>query len=395
MRAAGPLPIPVPDTAGVWLAERRARLACRLAEVERKAETDALEDVQLSLGRLRISPLKAITPEEADIALAPLYAHLPAIRITDLLAEVDRWTGFSQCFTHLQSSRVADEPRAILTAVLADATNLGHTRMAEACNLVTQRQLGWLASWHLREETYGRALARLVDAQHTAPLAALFGSGTSSSSDGQNFPLDRRAQATGAVNPHKGAEPGAADRGQDRRRSGRGLLGRRAAIGNINPHRRLQRVGYARTAGLLSVRERPGTGIARTLSPVPSSCGTRPTCKPPGCISPILVDRFRRTCSNTSRRSAGSTSISPEIISGPISMRPQPRSGRFAKCAPSKARQNLSVYLGPFYVPTPSRYLREDADHLLYPPQFNTSLICAMRPQSGGYNKLLSVCAPF
>ncbi len=207
MCAAGPLPIPAPDTAAAWLAERRDRLARRLAEVERKAEADPLEDVQLSLGRLRISPLKAITPEDADSALAPLYAHLPAIRITDLLAEVDRWTGFSPCFRHLQSGRVADEPLAILTAVLADATNLGHTRMAEACNLVTQRQLGWLASWHLREETYGRALARLVDAQHSAPLAALFGSGTSSSSDGQNFPLDRRAQATGAVNPHKGAEP--------------------------------------------------------------------------------------------------------------------------------------------------------------------------------------------
>src|SRR3546814_10608587 len=99
---------------------------------ERKAESDALEDVQLSLGKLRISPFKAVTPDEADSALAPLYAHLPAIRITDLLAEVDRWTGFSQCFTHLQSGRVADEPRAILTAVLADATNLGHKRMAEA-----------------------------------------------------------------------------------------------------------------------------------------------------------------------------------------------------------------------------------------------------------------------
>jgi TnpA family transposase len=39
------------------------------------------------------------------------------------------------------------------------------------------------------------------------PLAALFGSGTSSSSDGQHFPLNRRAQGTGAVNPHKGSEP--------------------------------------------------------------------------------------------------------------------------------------------------------------------------------------------
>jgi len=109
MRAAGPLPISAPGTAGTWLAERRARLARRLAEVGRKAETDALEDVQLNAGRLRISPLKAVTPEEAETALAPLYSHLPSIRITDLLAEVDRWTGFSRCFTHLQSGRAADE----------------------------------------------------------------------------------------------------------------------------------------------------------------------------------------------------------------------------------------------------------------------------------------------
>src|SRR3546814_6657293 len=66
MRAAGPLPIPAPDTASAWLDERRTRLARRLAEVERKAVTDALEDVQLSLGKLRISPLKAVTPDEAD-----------------------------------------------------------------------------------------------------------------------------------------------------------------------------------------------------------------------------------------------------------------------------------------------------------------------------------------
>ncbi|MBN9990654.1 Tn3 family transposase, partial [Listeria monocytogenes] len=33
MRAAGPLPIPAPDTASAWLDERRTRLARRLAEV--------------------------------------------------------------------------------------------------------------------------------------------------------------------------------------------------------------------------------------------------------------------------------------------------------------------------------------------------------------------------
>lgn len=207
MREAGPLPVPVAGSAAEWLTERRALLARRLAEVEAKVQADALEDVQLRAGRLRISPLKAITPEDAEGALAPLYAHLPPIRVTDLLADVDRWTGFSGCFTHLTTGRVHDEPRAVLTAVLADATNLGHARMAEACDIVTQRQLGWLSSWHLREETYGAALARLIEAQHRMPLAASFGSGVASSSDGQHFPLDRRAQATGAVNPHKGSEP--------------------------------------------------------------------------------------------------------------------------------------------------------------------------------------------
>lgn len=207
MRAAGPLPVPVSDTAGPWLAERRALLAQRVAEVEEKASANTLEDVLLAGGRLRISPLRAITPDEAEGALAPLYAHLPAIRITDLLADVDRWTGFAGCFTHLTHGRAHDDPRAILTAILADATNLGHARMAEACGLMTERQLGCLSAWHLREDSYGAALAQLAETQHRMLLAARFGDGTASSSDGQNFPLDRRAQATGAINPHKGSEP--------------------------------------------------------------------------------------------------------------------------------------------------------------------------------------------
>ena len=207
MRAAGPLPIPVAESAATWLAERKALLVQKLAEIDAKAAVDALEDVRFSGGKLRISPLRAATPDEAETALAPLYGHLPHIRITDLLAEVDSWTGFSNCFTHLTTGRVHDNSRAVLTAVLADATNLGHARMAEACDLVSQRQLGWLAAWHLREDSYGTALATLVDAQHRLTLSTAFGGGNASSSDGQNFPLDRRAQATGAVNPHKGSEP--------------------------------------------------------------------------------------------------------------------------------------------------------------------------------------------
>jgi TnpA family transposase len=95
----------------------------------------------------------------------------------------------------------------VLTAVLADATNLGLTRMAEACSVASYKQLAWTAGWHVSEDAYGRALARIVAAQQAQPLAAHFGSGTASSSDGQHFPLGGQGEVTGAVNPHKGSGP--------------------------------------------------------------------------------------------------------------------------------------------------------------------------------------------
>ena len=38
----------------------------------------------------------------------------------------------------------------LLTAILADAINLGLTKMAEACASATFARLSWLAAWHIR-----------------------------------------------------------------------------------------------------------------------------------------------------------------------------------------------------------------------------------------------------
>jgi hypothetical protein len=62
---------------------------------------DGLEDVRIKGDELKITPLKAATPEEAVILADRLYGMMPNLRITSLLAEVDRWTGFSGTFTHL------------------------------------------------------------------------------------------------------------------------------------------------------------------------------------------------------------------------------------------------------------------------------------------------------
>ena len=46
----------------------------------------------------------------------------------------------------------------------ATRPNMGLKRMAEACRGVSFWQLARVADWHVREETYLRATARLVDA---------------------------------------------------------------------------------------------------------------------------------------------------------------------------------------------------------------------------------------
>ena len=206
MREAGPLPVAVPATAEEYLADRRALLNRRLTETAAKAAADTLEDVTIRGDELKVSPLKAITPNEAEALADRLYRTLPCARITGVLAEVDRWTGFSSALTHLHTGLPTDDSRVVLTAVLADATNLGLTRMADACSVASYRQLAWTAGWHLREDTYRNALAKLVNAQHSQPLAALFGAADVSSSDGQGFPTSGRGEAVGATNAHYGRD---------------------------------------------------------------------------------------------------------------------------------------------------------------------------------------------
>jgi hypothetical protein len=53
------------------------------------------------------------------VAAERLYRVLPSIRVTELLLEVHRWTGFTDCFTHLHTGLSADDPRVVITALLA------------------------------------------------------------------------------------------------------------------------------------------------------------------------------------------------------------------------------------------------------------------------------------
>lgn len=209
MEADGTLPVAVDPDFDRFIAARRDLLAARLAAVDAKARGGLLPEVTLDRGALKVAPVERSTPPEAEALAARLYAMLPRVRVTDLLAEVARWTLFPDLFTHLRSGEAAPDPRVLMAVLLADGLNLGLTRMAEACDVASLGRLAWTADWHVRDETYAAALRCLVDHQAREPLAAHFGAGTASSSDGQFFRAGGPGRDAARLNAHYGDAPGA------------------------------------------------------------------------------------------------------------------------------------------------------------------------------------------
>jgi TnpA family transposase len=198
----------LPATADEWLATRGAELDRRLRHFARRLKRGELEGVEFREGRLHVAPVRASAPPEAQTLAGAIEALMPAARITEVLHEVARATGFAAAFTNLRTGERCEDESALLAAVLADATNLGLGRMAAASHGVTRDRLVWTADAYIRPETYRAALARIIDAHHALPVATAWGDGTTSSSDRQFFRSARRGDAAGEVNARYGPDPG-------------------------------------------------------------------------------------------------------------------------------------------------------------------------------------------
>ena len=189
MLASGDVPVAVNPNLDEYLAERGELLHGELSKVARMLPKGELPGVELENGELRVSRLKKDEPEGLDNFRRRLYSFLPRIRLTDLLVEVDAMTGFSGHLTDLRTGRPCRDRELVYAAVLADGTNLGLTKMAEATDdpRVTYERLAWAADWHVREETYQKAIAEVVNAHYRLPFSSHWGEGRTSSSDGQVF----------------------------------------------------------------------------------------------------------------------------------------------------------------------------------------------------------------
>lgn len=207
-KAEDELSLGVPTEFKEWRDRFVPLLESRLETVDEKAAAGELPDASLTDAGLSISPIRSEQTDESQLLSRRLYSMLPRVRITDLLAEVNSWTGLADRFVHLQTGSAPADPVALMSAILADATNLGLTRMAQSSGTLTHSRLLWAAQMHIRDETYAAGLANMVEAIHAEPFTTIWGDGETSSSDGQFFRAGGHAEAGAHYNAHYSSDPG-------------------------------------------------------------------------------------------------------------------------------------------------------------------------------------------
>ena len=147
---------------------------------------------QIQNGKLTLKAYERLeVPSTVEQLQRVLEASLPAIRIEQLLMEVDRHTRFSAHFVPLQQhqSRPPHFYKTLMAAILSQATNLGVIAMGASVEGISVDMLRHVLYSFINEQTLKNASAAIVDHHHQLPLSSLHGLGTVSSSDAQRFKI--------------------------------------------------------------------------------------------------------------------------------------------------------------------------------------------------------------
>lgn len=190
-----------------YLSERFNSLSQRLEWFNENM--DSIEGLSIKSGQIHIEKMEKETPEAAKQLSLKLYKMLPRIKLTDLLIEVDNWTGFINYFTHASTKKTArkDEKSVLLAALMAMGMNIGLSKMADSTPAISYMQIANTAQWRMYDEAMQKAQSTLVNYHHKLHFSSYWGDGSTSSSDGMRVQVGV-SSLHAEHNPHYGSGRG-------------------------------------------------------------------------------------------------------------------------------------------------------------------------------------------
>ena len=181
----------------------------QLATVNRMAAANDLPNAIITESGLKITPLDAAVPDTAQALIDQTAMILPHVKITELLLEVDEWTGFTRHFTHLKSGRSGQGQKSAVDHHPGRRDQPGPDQDGRVLPRHDLRQARLATSLAYPRRNLFDSAGRVGERPNSGiPFAEHWGDGTTSSSDGQNFRTGSKAESTGHINPKYGSSPG-------------------------------------------------------------------------------------------------------------------------------------------------------------------------------------------
>lgn len=150
---------------------------------------------ELRQGRLVIHKDPPLEDSPRSQALRSILdAHMPLIRIEDLLSDIQKKWNYRRAFQPIEGFKVRDplEAHMLNAALTGHATNLGLYGLSRSTEGISVDTLNYISKHFIYHENLTHASNMLIAAQQKYWLTAIIGRGQRSSSDGDRFRIEKR-----------------------------------------------------------------------------------------------------------------------------------------------------------------------------------------------------------
>ena len=130
-----------------------------------------------------------ISVDEKSIFSDKIYSYFPKISMTEILYEVNSWTGVLGYIKENNNS--SEKQKTLVATLMSSGHNIGFSKMSISSS-IDESTLRRTNEYYFNNEALSKAQKNLVNYHHSLDIVKNWGSGEKSSSDGMRVPINSK-----------------------------------------------------------------------------------------------------------------------------------------------------------------------------------------------------------